>query len=80
MSRSFIKTPAIKRAGTSDKSSRTSANKKMRRQNKIILNKKNICLEDIMFKTLREVSDTWGFKSDGLACYQSSLDSKYKRK
>ena len=64
MARSRRKTPKTKITGihTSDKKDRSLANRKFRRQSKVDLEASQ---EPPV--SLREVSDTWGFESDGLA-------------
>ena len=64
MARSRRKTPKTKITGThtSNKKDRSLANRKFRRQSKVDL---EISQEPPV--SLREVSDTWGFESDGLA-------------
>lgn len=77
MSRSYKKHPHIKIAGNSDKKSRTVANKKLRRANKLRLKRDP---ETGIFRTLREVSDTWDFPSDGLAYYTQNCKKEWLRK
>ena len=64
--------------GDSDKRDKTSSNKKFRRRNKMDAKLSVITLED-MFRHhhIRDVSDTWNFRSDGLAGYMSFLNKKY---
>ncbi len=76
MGKSKKKHPYIKYGGDSDKKSRTIANRKLRRANKLKL----IQDPDGTFKILREVSDTWEFSSDGLAYYTRNCDPKWLRK
>lgn len=66
MARSRRKTPKTKITGlkSSDKLDRSKANRKFRRQSKI-----KIGTSQEPPVSLREVSDTWGFESDGLACW-----------
>jgi hypothetical protein len=66
MARSRRKTPKTKITGSrsSDKLDRSKANRKFRRQSKI-----KIETSQEPPVSLREVSDTWGFESDGLACW-----------
>ncbi len=78
MSRSYKKHPHIKWfGGDSDKKSRTIANKKLRRAKKLRLKRDP---ETGIFKTLREVSDTWDFPSDGLAYYTQNCKKEWLRK
>ncbi len=77
MSRSYKKHPHIKYSGKSDKKSRTVANKKLRRVNKLRLNRDPKTGD---FKVLREVSDTWNFASDGLAYYTRDCKKEWLRK
>jgi hypothetical protein len=64
MARSRRKTPKTKITGlrTSNKQDKSKANRKFRRQSKI-----RIETSQEPPISLREVSDTWGFESDGLA-------------
>ena len=64
MSRSYLKRPFLK-YGHSDKKDRTIANKKYRRAIKTL-----ICVGEEHFPSMREITSTWDFRSDGLACYQ----------
>ena len=77
MSRSLKKHPYIKIAGRSDKKSRTIANRKLRKANRIRLKRDP---ESGDFKILREVSDTWEFQSDGLAYYMKNCKKEWLRK
>lgn len=75
MSRSRIKHSYIRFFGggrSSNKKSRTFANKKFRRISKIKM-------ENAPIK-LREVSDTWDFITDGLAIYVKNPDKEMLRK
>ena len=63
MSRSRKKHPHSKICNASDKADRRDANRRLRRVNKIRLR------QGKRLKSLREVSDTWMFASDGLAYY-----------
>lgn len=78
MSRSKAKTKALKAGGRrqSDKKDKIAANKLFRRISKIILKTGN---ENIP-SSIREVSDTWDFSSDGLATYWKDLPEKFMRK
>ena len=78
MSRSKAKTKALKAGGRrqSDKKSKTAANKLFRRVSRAILKTGN---ENIP-SSIREVSDTWDFSSDGLAVYWEDLPKKFMRK
>ena len=77
MSRSYKKNPHIKYFGSSDKKSRTIANRKLRKINKLKLIQDP---EGGDFKVLREVSDTWNFASDGLAYYTKNCKKEWLRK
>ena len=77
MSRSYKKSPHLKYFGKSDKKSRTIANKKLRKINKLKLIQDP---EGGDFKVLREVSDTWNFASDGLAYYTKNCKKEWLRK
>lgn len=77
MSRSYKKSPHLKYSGKSDKRSRTVANKKLRRINKLKLIQDP---EGGDYKILREVSDTWNFASDGLAYYTKNCKKEWLRK
>jgi len=59
----------VKIAGKSDKHDKQIANRKMRNENKKVSRnlKDNIDMDDYEYKSLREVSDTYNFASDGLA-------------
>lgn len=71
MSRSYRKRPAFKIFGKSDKKDKRFANKKLRRAVRM----GNFDL------TIRDVSDTWGFKSDGLARWQGEeTEERWLRK
>ena len=74
MSKTRIKTPAIKAGGVrqSDKVSKRIANRKFRR-----IEKQKISDPP---RKVREVSDNWNFNSDGLAIYCNDLPEKYLRK
>ena len=69
MTRSKRKTTKTKITGprASDKKDRSEANRKFRKQSKI---KINASQEPPV--SLREVSDTWNFESDGLACWNET--------
>ena len=79
MSRSKVKTKAMKLGGRkqSDKKDKIAANKKFRRSTRQAVQEER---EDKIPKTIREVSDTWDFNSDGLAIYNKDLPEKYMRK
>jgi hypothetical protein len=74
MTRSRRKTSKTKITGprSSDKQDRSKANRKFRRQSKI-----KIEASQEPPVSLREVSDTWGFESDGLARWNEN-DNKRK--
>lgn len=74
MSRSYRKTKAMKISGTSDKDDKVRAHRAFRRATKQVED-----LEDAP-KKLKEVSDTWGFSSDGRAFYWTDMPDKYLRK
>lgn len=74
MSRSYRKTKAMKISGTSDKDDKVRAHRAFRRATKQVED-----LEDAPTK-LKEVSDTWGFSSDGRALYWTDMPDKYLRK
>lgn len=74
MSRSYRKTKAMKISGTSDKDDKIRAHRAFRRATKQVDD-----LEDAP-KKLKEVSDTWGFSSDGRAFYWTDMPDKYLRK
>lgn len=61
--------------GDSDKKDKQEANRKFRRKNKIDA-KKSLLSEDDEFSThnIKEVSDTWNFRSDGLSHYWDISD------
>ena len=74
MARSRRKTPKTKITGsrTSNKLDKSKANRRFRRQSKVRIESSQ---EPPI--SLREVSDTWGFKSDGLA-YWNETDNLRK--
>ncbi len=74
MSRSYRRTKAMKVSGTSDKDDKVRAHRAFRRATKQVDD-----LEDAP-KKLKEVSDTWGFSSDGRALYWTDMPDKYLRK
>lgn len=78
MGKSFRKNPFIK-TGYSNKWDRSIANRKFRREAKEALIHGKY--EDLP-KSMREVSDVWTFKSDGLAFQIDPIDNngKYMRK
>jgi len=64
--------------GDSDKKDKQKANRKFRRYSKMHA-KMSILYEEDMFKynNIKDVSDTWDFRSDGLASYMSFNERKY---
>lgn len=68
MSRSRYKHPRVAWVGGNNKQDRTIANRKMRKANRDILRKvyTSVSFDDLQFKKLREVSDTYDFTTDGL--------------
>lgn len=79
MGKSRAKTKAMKIGGRrdSDKKDRSLANRMFRRRTKAALKSG---YEEKLPQTLRDVSDTWNFSSDGLAIYNKDLGEKYMRK
>ena len=79
MSRSRSKTKAIKLGGRrlSDKEDKRSTNRKFRRNTRQVLKKNE---EGELPNSVKDVSDTWRFNSDGLAVYMKNLPEKYMRK
>ena len=70
----------LKIGGESDKKDKVAANKKFRRQNKIDARQSTISGED-KFKnhSIKDVSDTWNFRSDGSTRYISKNEnSRYR--
>lgn len=61
--------------GDSDKKDKQKANRSFRRSNKMDA-KKSTLTEDDEFKyhDIREISDTWAFRSDGLSHYWNISD------
>jgi len=76
MSRSYSRNGSDKICGGSNGWARSSANRRLRRINKVKL---NIEVDDFEPKTLREVSNVWCFPSDGLSQYYSgnTFNGKY---
>ena len=79
MSRSRSKTKAIKLGGRrlSDKEDKRSTNRKFRRNTRQALKKNE---DSELPNSVKDVSDTWRFNSDGLAVYMKNLPEKYMRK
>lgn len=77
MSKSRIKHPIMKITGhrVSDKKDRSTANRKLRRKVKMLI-KKGLDF----FPILKEISDKWGWNSDGGSYWMNDLDEKFKRK
>ena len=67
--------------GDSDKKDKVASNKKFRRRNKMDAKLSTLTLED-MFKhhSIRDVSDVWNFRSDGLANYVNKNGTKYSQR
>ena len=72
MSRSRRKTPKIKIVGgrSSNKKDRTMANRKFRRREHQVEDPEEAPV------SLKEVSDPWGFNSDGLARYSPNCNMR----
>ena len=70
----------IKFGGSSDKQDKRIANRKFRRHETLEEKETLLALDD-MFKTtnIKDVSNTWNFRSDGLAYYTSlDCDNKWR--
>ena len=78
MSRSRKKHPYIKHSVKSNKKSKIFAHKSFRAREKACLHKLEFI--EVFPKYMREVSDTWSFPSDGLACYESHPCNRTMRK
>jgi hypothetical protein len=79
MSRSYQRHYCSAPAGIGcNKWSRTNANRTCRRKNKVKLEKSLKYDEDFSYVKLRECSDVWAFRSDGLAHFRGS-DEKSER-
>lgn len=78
MSRSRKKHPYIKHSGKSDKKSKILAHRSFRAREKACLHQLEFI--EVFPKYMREVSDTWSFPSDGLACYESHPCNRMMRK
>lgn len=71
----------IKYGGDSDKKDKIAANKKFRRRSKMDAKVSLLTREDhFRYITLRDVSDTWTFRSDGLAFYWDISDMDKEEK
>lgn len=77
MGKSRTKHPIMKITGprTSDKEDRHKANRKLRRAVKILI-RKGI----YFFPVIKELSDIWGFASDGGRHYWRNLNERWRRK
>lgn len=76
MGKSIAKHNRIKCApNISDKDARSKANRKLRRIVRNLLK-----MGEDFFPSLRDISDTWDFPSDGLSSYFKIKGTKYERR
>lgn len=61
--------------GDSDKKDKQKANRSFRRSNKMDAKKSTLVKDDeFKYHDIREISDTWSFRSDGLSHYWNISD------
>ena len=66
--------------GDSDKKDKVASNKKFRRHNRMDAKLSTLTLEDkFRHHSIKDVSDVWNFRSDGLVYYVPKNGTKYSQ-